>query len=219
MHSSLLDSKFIREDIRQEARKQAMRSLRDFFDALPPALEAGDRIDLFYVNELCANRFSLANNEQIRHFGLAHPLLSADIWRLLLSLPSSYRVTNTVYKYLLHSLAPNLEKIPLDNSGFRVPYRGYRFLRYASQAAEKILQKFSANKRFSFRSPIYSNDDISRHNLQVIKEIVLIHDGKENEYFQQENIERSFEHIAESDERFPSELLLLASAKLLLRSL
>jgi hypothetical protein len=219
MHSPLLDSDLIREEIRTEAKEVVKRSLRNYFDALPSEPETGDKIDLFYVNELCANRFSVAGNEQIWHIGLVHPLLSPAIWELLLSLPSEYRATNSVYKYLLHSFAPKLERVPLDNSGFKVPYQGYRVLRYFPQGLERILQKIPLGKKYSLRKSIYAGDDIVKHNLPAIQEILLSNDGRANMYFHNDNIEKSLKKISENNRGFPQHLLSVISAKLLLRSL
>jgi len=141
------------------------------------------------------------------HALLSHPLLTTSIADLIFMIPSKLRAKNIIPRHLIGSFAPELTKISLDNAGFRVPYQGYRWLRYFPHAAEKLFGS-------KLRKPIFFPSDIINSNLGALEDIIL---SNPNDYLNAEQIESILaEHKSGKDR---SELLIaITSANILLRS-
>lgn len=206
IHSPLLTSGCLHQDVEQEANRKSLASLEETFVILPQDL--GNAIDSFYLNQMCAHRYSVAANLQMDHTLLSHPLLTSKIADLLFMIPSESRATNIIPRHLISSFAPQLTKIPLDNAGFYVPYRWYRWLRYFPHVAERLF-------RSKLRKPIFFPSDIINTNFKALQDIIL---SCPNDYLNQQKVEAILtEHSSGKDK---SELLIaIASASILLRSL
>jgi hypothetical protein len=206
IHSPLLTSGCLNHDVEQEARQRSLSSLEKIFGKLPSDL--GNAIDTFYLDQMCAHRYSVAANLQMNYALLSHPLLTTRIAELVFSLPSEERAKNIVPKHLIRSFAPELTNVPLDNAGFRVGYSGYRWRRYIPHLAEKTL-------KMKNRKPIFFPSDIINANFGVLEDIVL---SSPNDYLHTQRIEAILtEHKSGKDR---SELLIaIVSASILIRSL
>jgi hypothetical protein len=206
IHSPLLTSGCLNQDVEQGAKRRSLLSLEEIFATLPQDL--GNAIDTFYLDQMCAHRYSVAANMQMEHGLLSHPLLTPKTAELLFAIPSEYRAKNIIPIYLIRSFTPELTRIPLDNAGFRVPYRGYRWLRYFPHAAERLFKA-------KLRKPIFFPSDIINTNIRALEDIIL---SSPNDYMNSRGIEAILaEHRSGKDR---SELLIaITSASILLRSL
>lgn len=206
IHSPLLDAGCLNKDIEQEARKRSLISLEEIFASLPD--DMGNAIDTFYLDQMCSHRYSVGANMQLDNAVLSHPLLTPKIADLLFMIPSKYRAKNIIPRHLINSFAPELTKIPLDNSGFYVPYSGYRWLRYFPHVAERLF-------RSKLRKPIFFPSDIVNANLKSLEDTIL---SCQNDYLNKQRIESILtEHKSGKDR---SELLIaIVSASILLRTL
>jgi hypothetical protein len=206
IHSPLLDSGCLNKDIEQEARRCSLVSLEEIFAILPQDL--GNAIDTFYLDQMCTHRYSVGANMQLNNAVLSHPLLTSTVADLLFKIPSKYRAKNIIPRHLIHSFAPELTKIPLDNSGFYVPYSGYRLLRYFPHVAERLFKS-------KLRKPIFFPSDIINANFESFTEIIL---SSPNDYLNKQCVEAILaEHKSGKDR---SELLIaITSASILLRTL
>ncbi len=187
---AILHSGFLRPDVKEIASKIGADGIDKYFSELPEGLKAGDKVDLFYLEEMCANRYSLESNTQLQYIGLSHPLLSLQAYDWATKIPSEKRKANMIYKYLFNRFAPELKNILVDNSGYAVPYYGYRTLRYAPQALEKLLViLLGKSPRLTLRRPIATYEILLQKNIGPFRELLLDTDNSGGKYFIRENIE------------------------------
>lgn len=206
IHSPLLTSGCLNQDVESEANRISLLSLQEIFATLPEDL--GDAIDTFYLNQMCAHRYSVSANVQMGHVLLSHPLLTSKIADLLFMIPSQLRAMNIVPRHLVSSFVPELTKIPLDNAGFQVPYTGYRWLRYFPHAAEKLFGS-------KLRKPIFFPSDIINTNIKAIEDLIV---SSPSDYLYKPRIEAILsEHKSGKDRS--EQLIAIVSASILLRSL
>lgn len=217
MKSPLMRSEILSQDIRSAAKEQTLRSLEEYFGAMADHETAGDKIDRLYIEQISGNRYSLAGNAQMKYTQVSHPLLSARIWEHLSHLGNRFRSSNAVYQYLIRSLCPALEKIPLDNSGFVVPYRGYNWRRYIPQIFERYgvnniakVSKSLGQKLSLQRSP-YTLPMIVSSSPDRVREIALSDSPNFDRYFTKQAIES----LGISDPK----MVAVANAKLFISSL
>ncbi|HEY6171717.1 MAG TPA: asparagine synthase-related protein [Candidatus Kapabacteria bacterium] len=206
IHSPLLTSGCLNHDVAQEAKQRSLFSLEEIFGKLPS--DHGNAIDTFYLDQMCAHRYSVAANLQMDHVILSHPLLTARIADLIFMIPSELRAKNIIPRHLISSFAPELTKIPLDNAGFHVPYKGYRWRRYFPHAAERLFNS-------KLRKPIFFPSDIINANIGALEEIIL---SSTNDHLNSARIEAVLtEHKSGKDR---SELLIaIVSASILFQRL
>lgn len=164
---------------------------------------------------MCANHYSLAGNAQMQHSKISHPLLSPRIYDVLFTLPSGLRAANTIHKNIIHSYCPSLEKIPLDNSGFQVPYHGYQYLRYLPQLYERFIVP-PAGKYFpklgsflSVQHSPYTLSMIVSSSPEKLQEIAFSESKHFDQYFSKSAIEKL--------DVFNPRMVAVATAKILLQ--
>ena len=213
--SSLLKSGFLKPDLLEAAKSTGLDAVKNYFSELPSDLSVGDRIDRFYLEQMCANKYSLAGNAQLGFIGLSHPLMSLKTFDSVTKISSDERKKNSIYRYLLNRFAPELKNILVDNSGYTVPYYGYRSLRYMPQAFERLLSFLPLKNHISLRRPIASYELLLQKNIDALKELLLNTDNPATKYFIRENIENVLVEF-EKTGRHAAPLLQAANIYLLL---
>jgi hypothetical protein len=215
--SALLHSEFMNSELQEVGVKIGMRSLSEYFSSLPTDLTAGDKIDLYYLEQMCAHKYSQYGNAQLNYIGLSHPLLSLGTYIPITGIPSRERKRNIIYHYLFSRFAPELKHIRMDNSGYPVPYFGYRILRYIPPIYEKIVRKMPEYfYRFSLRKPVISHRMLVRKNFRELKEILLGTNAKTDSLFVSAKIEKALSDFETGKKDNYAELLQAANLKLLL---
>jgi len=217
MKSPLMRSDILPIEVYKEAEQQTLASLREYFAAMADHETAGDKIDRLYIEQISGHRYSLAGNAQMKYVQVSHPLLSARIWNHLSHLDNHFRSSNAVYQYLIRSLCPQLANIPLDNSGFIVPYSGYNWRRYIPQIFErygvkniaKVLPSFG--KKLSLQHSPYTLPMIIGSSPDTLREIALSESLYFDKYFIKEKLE--------SLDTFDPKMAAVANAILFLGSL
>lgn len=165
MQSPLLHSAFVTAAAREEAQSNTSNALAEYFANLPESLSTEEKIDLFYLDERSGGKVSLAGNLELGHLRFAHPLLSIGVLKQVSSVPLRDRRRNLIYLALMDRLLPEAKKFPLDNSGYLIKYRGFRWRRYLPKIYDIILhrlvgpnyQKLSPRKWLMTNSAIVSN--------------------------------------------------------------
>lgn len=194
MASPLMQGNVLRADAHAAAEAATRAALEEYFGTLPSRLPRGDQIDRFYIDQQCGHHYSLTGNLEMQHSGLSHPLLSFAVWELLSQLSGPYRASNGVHRAIIHRLAPALERYPLDNSGFRVPYRGYRALRYVAHGSERLLRLATQRVvpalggRLSLRRPPFSGAMVASADPERLRAIAMQR-SVVDEYFHRDAIE------------------------------
>ena len=92
----------------------------------------------------------------MNYLKFVHPLLTPQTRELLSKLPEEFRRKNGVYLNMLHSFAPQLTRIAVENNGYRIPFKGYRWKRYIPQGIDRALRMVGAKPLF--QRPITSID-------------------------------------------------------------
>ncbi len=213
----LLHSELISEELRREASRIAVQHLNDFFSAQPHDLSIGNRIDLYYLDALCANKYSLSGNAQINFMGLSHPLLSLEAYKAAMHIPAQERRKNIVYRYLFNRFAPELKNFLADDSGYPVPYIGYRAFRYVAPLFEKGLRQLPQPfQRLSLFMPVITRRLIVEKNMSEIKEILLDRNSRAHDILIQQKIEKTILDFEASKQDNSSVLLQALNLTLLL---
>ncbi|HYM20524.1 MAG TPA: hypothetical protein VEW28_05920 [Candidatus Kapabacteria bacterium] len=159
--STLMRSQWLLPDVKNEAQKITRKALSEYFSTLREDIDIADKIDRFFIDQLCNNKYSAAGDTQMSYIRFIHPLLNLKAAELLSRIPSRFRACNNVYDYLLRTLAPALTQFPLENNGYRVPYHGYRWKRYIPQVFDEVCAKIGITT--SLQRPITSIDMIMRY--------------------------------------------------------
>ncbi len=215
--TALGNSDLIKPDLADHARKAGMHAIEEYFSSDANRINTGDNIDRYYLEQMSANRYSLSANAQIQFIGLSHPLLSLKAFDAATKIPESERRGNVVYTYLLNRFAPELKNVWVDNSGYAVPYYGYRSLRYVPPLLEMIMRNLPGfSRRFSLRRPATSERTMSQKNFEALKELLLQPDPRMNSIFIRSNIEKAFADLRSGKKVNPAILTQAANLQLLL---
>jgi hypothetical protein len=214
--SSLLYSGFLQPDVLETAKASGLDAVKNCFSELPSDLAVGDRIDRFYLEQMCANKYSLSGNAQLGFIGLSHPLVSLKAFDAVTKISSDERKKNMIYRYLFNRFAPELKNILVDTSGYPVPYYGYRSLRYAPQVFERLLSFLPLKyRKLSLRRPIATHEILLQKNLGSLRELLLDSEQTAGKYFIRERIESALAEF-ERTGRHTAPLLQAANIYLLL---
>lgn len=171
IHSSLWSSSYLNDSLKSQAENATLQSIEDFVSILPETLTTGDVIDRFYIEQMCNGHYAQEGNLQLGFLRFLHPLLTPNAYELLSQLPTAFRSKNLIYQYLLNTIAPELKKFPLDNSGYKVPYNGYLWKRYIPQGYDRLLRKISPSlhKTNTLQRPLITQDAIIRSGEKEIR--------------------------------------------------
>ncbi|MFI5263977.1 MAG: asparagine synthase-related protein, partial [Candidatus Kapaibacterium sp.] len=215
--SALLSSDIIKDDIAAHARAAGRNAMEEYFSSFSADLKAGDKIDRFYLEQMCANKYALSANAQIHFLGLSHPLLSLKAYNAATKITENERKSNGIYKYLLNRFAPELKYFQVDNSGYSVPYLGYRMLRYAPPLYEKIVQKLPKSfHKLSLRRPAIVHRMVAQKNFEALQELLLEPNGKSDHFFIRSNLEKALSDFQSGRKDNFAVLIQAANLRLLL---
>ncbi len=155
--SPLFHSQYILAPIQTQAKEITHSALNRYFSTVSN-LQIGDQIDRFFIDQICNNRNSATGNLALEYLPFIHPLLTTKASEILSGIPIQFRAKNGVYRAIIDRLAPELATFPLENNGFKIPYRGYEWKRYIPQVYDKLLRKagVSVHKRLTLQRPITS---------------------------------------------------------------
>lgn len=138
--------------------KDCLEGLGIYFDKLKEILLPGDKIDLFYIQQVSGMKYSCAGNVQMNYVILAHPFLNLKAFKAVQKIQVPIRRKHLIYKNIVNFTAPELKHFPLENMGFRVPYFGFTSLRYVPMVYELILGKL----RSALSEELYQNLSLRR---------------------------------------------------------
>jgi hypothetical protein len=210
----LFHSDLISPEWKQEALQIGMQNVSEFFLGQRSDLDIGDKIDLYYLTGLCANKYALSGNAQINYIGLSHPLLSLEAYAAALHIPANERRTNIIYRYLFNRFAPELKNFLADDSGYPVPYHGYSVLRYAGPVLERGLRILPESfNRFSVYKPVITRRLIVEKSISAIREIL---EGSSQSILIPEKIKKSLSDFRKGARDTSPELLQAVNLVLLL---
>ncbi|GBD86571.1 asparagine synthetase B [bacterium BMS3Abin03] len=183
--SPLLNLNLLKDDYKHEAITNSKTALKKYFDSIDHIENTGDKIDLFYIHQLSANRYSLAGNAQMNWVMLAHPFLNLDSFTAVQKIPLRYRKNQYIYRYIVNTTFKKLKSFYLENMGLPAPYFGFTYFRYFPMVYELILQRTIAKKnnsiykKLSLRKSATDYDLFFRINFKQVEEILL----RENDLF------------------------------------
>ena len=215
--STLFYSELISPQFREAAMHSGLNALTEYFSTQSANLDIGDRIDLYYLEQKCANKYSLSGNAQLNYIGLSHPLLSLDAYSAAMHIPARERKKNIIYRYLFNRFAPELKYFWTDDSGYPVPYFGYRAFRYAAPLFERGLRVLPEYfHKFSPKKPVMSRILIAGNNIKALKEILLDHNVGNDSVFRSEMLEKEISDFEKGKKNNVENLIHAANLKLML---
>ncbi len=198
--SPLIRTSIFKPDARQAMLNKALEGLEEFYAEQDHLTSIGDKIDMYYLDQLIAMRESFEANLQMNFIGVEHPLLVWPAIDLARQIPIAARRREIVHKYIVHASMPALERFWLDWSGFPVPYRGFSTFRFAGPAIELLLRKSERVLPFlrqvSLRRPVLDSNQVLKSGFAVAREVLLAPHPKYNDLIDRlelERVLRSFE--------------------------
>ena len=154
-----LIKQFFIDNIRSEViMKDCLEGLGTYFDKLKDIMLPGDKMDLFYIQQVSGMKYSCAGNVQMNYVILAHPFLNLKAFNVVQKIPIFARRKHLIYKAIVNYTSPELKHFPLENMGFRVPYFGFTSLRYIPMVYELILGKLKP----ALSEKVYQNLSLRR---------------------------------------------------------
>ncbi|MEJ2052819.1 MAG: asparagine synthase-related protein [Calditrichaceae bacterium] len=219
--SALLNLYVLKKDIQINAVRQSIKGLEDYFGSIRNNKAPGDKIDLFYIHQISANKYSSAGNVQMNWLRLSHPFLDLDAFNAIQKIPVRYRQNQSIYKYIIDQSDRRMKKFSMENMGMPAPYHGFTFFRYVPMIYELLLQKFLAKKSsqiyrlMTLKQFTTDYDFYFRINFTGIKDILLEHDSSFFELVDKKKMEELLRRAERHDEYRLSSLSPLITLKLL----
>jgi len=176
--SGLLKLDILKSDIRREAEKHSLNGLYEYFTSIKSNKNTSDKIDLFYIHQISANKYSVSGNVQMNWLRLSHPFLDPDAFKAVQTIPAKYRHNQSIYKYIIDQADKEMKEYSLENMGMPAPYRGFTYLRYGPMIYERLLQKSLAKvskplyDMLTLRHFTTDYDLFFRLNFYAVKEIL-----------------------------------------------
>jgi hypothetical protein len=177
--SGLVKLNVLKSDIQQNAIKHSLDGLNIYFDSIKHNKYKGDKVDLFYIHQVSANKYSIAGTVQMNWLLLSHPFLNLDAFKAVQKIPLHYRQNHSIYQYIINHTFPQMKKIWMENMGMPAPYYGFVYLRYVPMIYELLLQKSVARiseslyKILTVRYFVTDYDLFFRINFARVKEILM----------------------------------------------
>ncbi|HEY3876801.1 MAG TPA: hypothetical protein VGM92_15125 [Candidatus Kapabacteria bacterium] len=164
--TSLARAPFIHSEAKNAMKSSTLHGLRAYYDKLEGIGTVGDRFDLFYADQAVALRDSAEILMQEENAIEAVSRISGAIRR-----------KEGIHHYIIRHSFPQLERFPLDYSGFQAPYRGFSTLRLVAPGLEKVHKSMTGIiplfQHFSFRKPPIDTRSILLPRLANAREILL----------------------------------------------
>lgn len=213
----LMTSDILLPELKVYAASAALHSVEEYFAQIPEAITVGDKIDLYYSQQIWGNKYCLTGNAQMNYIGVSHPLHSLKAFASAAKLSARKRRTMIIYKYIFDHLAPELKRVRVDNSGYPVPYQGYAIMRYLPQLYERGLRRLPKYfHKFSVRKPIISSEILARKNFSHLRSLILDHDARSDQFFNMNNIEKAVKRFESGKTDNSALLIQVANLRLLL---
>ena len=199
--SGLIKLNVLKPDVQQDAIRQSLFGLNEYFESVKNNKSKGDKTDLFYIHQVSANKYSVAGNAQMNWLLLSHPYLNPDAFRAVQRIPAHYRENQSIYRYIINQTNEQMKKVWLENMGMPAPYFGFVYLRYLPMIYELLLQKSVARvneslyKMLTLRYFVTDYNLFFRVNYNKIKEILLRPNTAFFNYVEKDKIEKLIHHI------------------------
>jgi hypothetical protein len=218
--SPLLDFNLLNADVKETVILSSKQGLTEYFDLLSQIGHPGDKIDLFYIHALSANRYSYAGNTQMNWVLLAHPLLNLEAFNAVQKLSPYFRKNQSIYRYIVNNTFSELKSFYLENMGLPAPYWGFVYFRYVPMVYELILQKsvqclsHSLYKKLSLRKFVTNDDMFLRLNCSQIREFLLRSNNEFHRIINKKQLETFLKNVFENKSFDFSKLSNLITLKL-----
>ncbi len=183
--SPLLNLRVLQKDILTFISRDSIEAMEQYVQSIHDNASTGDKIDLYKIHQVSANKGSTVANAQMNYVKLAHPFLNLKAFDAVQKIPIVHRRNHSIYKFIIEHTAPSLKSIWLDNTGMPVPYHGFTAFRYIPMIYELILSKsvrrvnYGLYKKWSPKKFVTDHDSFFRMHFDAIREILL----RENRVF------------------------------------
>ncbi len=221
IRSPLLKFNLLNNNISQEIRSICKASILEYFESIDHISNIGAKIDLFYVHQISAFKYSVAANVQQNYIGVHHPFLNPQLFNMIQKIPESFHHQNWLHKKIIESYYPRLKYIQLDNMGLPALYWGFRTFRYLPMIYERIIEK-SANffngyfKNMSIRKFVTDYHLFLLANIDFAKEVLLGNNKIFNEFFEKKLVENHIDLFIKGNLNIGDGILQLLAFKLFL---
>ena len=198
--SGLLKLNILTPEVQQDAIKHSLIGLNEYFDSIQHNASKGDKIDLFYINQVSTNKYSVAGNVQMNWLLLSHPFLNLEAFKAVQKIPSRYRQNQSIYQYIINQTNKQMKTVWLENMGMPAPYCGFTYVIYIRMIYELLLQRSVAKisktiyKSLSLRHFVTDYDLFFRINFAKVKEILLSPNNTFFEFVDKKKVENLINH-------------------------
>ena len=216
----LIGSGILKKEVVDAAVHETINSLAIYLNDIEYCENLGDKIDLFYLQQISALKYSVAANVQQNFIGLHHPFLNNEMFKQVLRIPETYRRGNKIHSHILHYLYPALEKYSLDNMGMPAPYRGFSFWRYVPMSYQLILRKLQSwipvqfFNKLSLQNFVTDYQKFLLQNYSDMKDILLSDNSEFNNLVEKDILEKKLRQYGNQPANLSAEMIQLLSLKL-----
>ena len=198
--SGLIKLNILKPDVQKDAINSSLDGLNEYFGSISHNKFKGDKADLFYINQVSTNKYSVAGNAQMNWLMLSHPFLNLDAFNAVQKIPGRFRANQSIYQFIINQTNKRLKTVWLENMGMPAPYYGFVYFRYIPMIYELLLQKSvtslneSLYKMLTLRHFVTDYDLFFRINFAKIKEILLRSNDAFYEFFNITKVEDFINH-------------------------
>ncbi len=132
----------LQTDFRHEAEAQALRAVSDFYEANKDIGTPEDRLDHFYLEQVCGIKGGADLLFQSHFIHCRQPFYDQDLLELSRRFSVSERKALHLHRSFIERFYPPLRAFPLESNDYAIPYRGFRFRRLAPLVWERIVSRF-----------------------------------------------------------------------------
>ena len=217
--SNLLDKSF-----RNEIENACKKSLTEYFESIDYVESTGAKIDLFYIHQISAFKYSVAANVQQNYIGVHHPFLNAKLFSRIQKIPESFRSKNWLHKKIIETYNSNLESIWLDNMGLPAPYWGFEKFKYLPMLYERSIEKipkifYQYFQKLSIKKFVTDYRIFLLKNEKFAREVLLDLNPVFYDFFKKEKVEKHLDLFNRGNTSLADEILQLLGFKLFLDKL
>ena len=219
IQSPLLKFSLLNNNFSQEIKEICKKSLFAYFQSIDHIKNIGAKIDLFYIHQISAFKYSVAANIQQNYIGVHHPFLNPQLFKKMQGIPESFHHKNWLHQKIIDSYEPRLKFIQLDNMGLPAPYWGFRVFRYMPMLYEKFIEKsnrmFNGHfKKMSIRKFVTDYNIFLLENMDFTRQVLLENNTIFYELFKKELVEKHLNLFNAGSLYLGDEILQLLAFKL-----
>ena len=158
----------VKSEYKENFEEKIIQDIRNYYQSIEQAGQAGDLLDLYYLQQVCSLRTSADLMFQSHFINCRQPFYDRQAFNSVQSFSTKERKKLHIHRALLQRNFPRLKNFPLESGDYIIPYYGFRQKRLLPLALERTFPLFRF-KKYPLQKPgNYFNKDLNTFTKEIL---------------------------------------------------